>query len=91
MFHQRARYELTSELLTLIKNGNNQTSELMQFVHISRSMLYHTMNPLVTQGLITENTEFGEIYYKLTEKGELFQDYLSKTLSLLYIKNSSLD
>jgi predicted transcriptional regulator len=86
MVDQGMRYELILELLTQIKNGNIHTSELMRYVKLSRIAIYRVMTSLVSQGFLVEKTELGEVSYQMTKKGELFQEYLSKTLDLLNLK-----
>jgi predicted transcriptional regulator len=86
MVDQGMRYELILELLTLIKNGNINTSELMRYVKLSRATIDRVMTSLVSHGFLVERTELGEVSYRMTEKGELFQEYLSKTLGLLNLK-----
>jgi predicted transcriptional regulator len=86
MADQGTRYVLILELLTLVKNGNNHTSELMRYVNISRVTMNRVMSSLVSKGFLVEHKELGEVFYQITEKGELFQDYLNKTFELLYLK-----
>ena len=89
MSYERVRYELLLTILTLMRNGKNNSSELARCVPISRTLLSRAMAPLIIQGIVVERRELGEVFYKLTEKGEQFQEYLDKTFSLLYLKPMS--
>ena len=89
MSHERVRYELMLTILTLMRNGKNNSSKLVRYVPISRTLLSQAMAPLIIQGIVVERTELGEVFYQLTEKGEQFQEYLDKTFSLLYLKPMS--
>jgi len=86
MSYERVRYELMLTILTLMRNGKNNSSELVRRVPISRTLLSRAMAPLIIQSIVVERSELGEVFYQLTEKGEQFQEYLDKTFSLLYLK-----
>jgi predicted transcriptional regulator len=89
MFHRGTKYELTLELLNLINNGNKHPSDLMHDTHISRATFNRVISPLVSQGLLMETRTLGDVSFLITEKGELFREYLNKTLCLLVLNPAS--
>jgi predicted transcriptional regulator len=85
---QRSKHELILEILTQVEKGNGSEYELMKRVNIHRHVLEKMVEPLILQELLIKKKEPIFTYYQITEKGIIFRENLSRTLSLLYSKKS---
>jgi predicted transcriptional regulator len=84
----RSKYGLILEILIQVEKGNGGEYELMKHANIHRHVLEKMVEPLISQGLLTKKKETIFTHYQITEKGILFRENLSRTLSLLYSKKS---
>ena len=85
---KRSRLEIYLDVLETVKNGVRKPTRIMYRTNLSWNPLQEVLDSMITQGLITLNTEGRRKRYEITDKGRSALKYFNQVKKLVTISDA---